>query len=159
MDAEARVLGWKDTKSVPDDFNTANVFNGTGGLDASIGFEAGLATNVGPMIHDSMFFFSFFVSEVISSTYLAPRTSIATMCIYPSTVADCVALGLVMAVGNCGGPTVPYRAGRIDATGPGPNIECNPESNITQTLGVFHQAGMTKEEAITLVACGHTMGG
>lgn len=78
---------------------------------------------------------------------------------YTSTVADCVALGLVMAVGNCGGPTVPYRAGRIDATGPGPDIQCNPDSNITQTLGVFHQAGMTQEEGITLVACGHTMGG
>jgi len=74
-------------------------------------------------------------------------------------VADLVALGMVMAVGACGGPHVPLRGGRVDATGPGPLAFCNPESSIDQTLGVFSQAGMTKEEGITLVACGHTMGG
>ena len=74
-------------------------------------------------------------------------------------MADLVALGMVMAVGACVGPHVPLRGGCVDATGPVPLAFCNTESSIDQTLGVFSQAGMMKEEGITLVARGHTMGG
>ena len=75
-------------------------------------------------------------------------------------MADLVALGLVIAVGACGGPYVPLRGGRIDATGPGPlEVGFDPETPINQTLRGFTQVGMTQEEGITLTACGHTMGG
>ena len=75
-------------------------------------------------------------------------------------MADLVALGLVIAVGSCGGPYVPLRGGRIDATGPGPDeVGFDQYSTINQTLTGFARVGMTKEEGITLTACGHTMGG
>ena len=77
-----------------------------------------------------------------------------------SSVADLVALGLVIAVGACGGPYVPLRGGRIDATGPGPvDVSFDPETPLNTTLKGFAQAGFSQEEAITLTACGHTMGG
>ena len=74
-------------------------------------------------------------------------------------MADLVALGLVISVGACGGPYVPLRGGRIDATGPGPLDAFDPETPLNTTLSTFAQAGFTQEEAITLTACGHTMGG
>ena len=74
-------------------------------------------------------------------------------------MADLVALGITLALGTCGGPYVPLKGGRVDATEAGPLAFCNPDSSLNQTLGVFHQAGMTQQEGITLVACGHTMGG
>lgn len=53
-----------------DDFATASVAAGTGGLDASVGFETTRHENAGPAINDSLFFFSFFVNAKTSSTYV-----------------------------------------------------------------------------------------
>lgn len=55
--------------SFSDDFATANVAAGTGGVDASVGFETTRPENVGPGIPDSLFFFSFFVNAKTSSMY------------------------------------------------------------------------------------------
>lgn len=54
---------------VIDDVITANVAAGTGGLDASIGFETFQPENVGVAFNDSLFFFSFFVNAKLSSLF------------------------------------------------------------------------------------------
>ena len=74
-------------------------------------------------------------------------------------VADLVALGAVVAVGACGGPIVPFRGGRIDATEAGPSGVCEPETDLKTTLSSFLNAGFNQQDAIGLTACGHSMGG
>lgn len=64
-----------------------------------------------------------------------------------------------MAIGACGGPQVPLRGGRIDATEAGPYTVCLPETDINTTLSRFSASGFKQQDAIALVACGHSMGG
>jgi hypothetical protein len=52
-----------------DDFVTANVSAGTGGLDASIAFEANREENSGLYINNTMAFFSPYVNEHVSSKF------------------------------------------------------------------------------------------
>lgn len=73
-------------------------------------------------------------------------------------VADLIALSVVSSVGNCGGLQVPYRGGRIDATGEGPFGVPEPETSIEETLEEFANAGFNAEDAIGLTACGHSLG-
>ncbi len=56
----------------PDDFATANVAEGTGGLDASIQFETDRAENSGAAMNDSMAFFAPFANAYVSS--ICPAT-------------------------------------------------------------------------------------
>ena len=119
---------------------TADVAAGTGGLDASIGFETSRPENVGIFINDTLSFFAFFVNAKVS-------------------MADMIALGVATAVGGCGGPQIPLRVGRIDAVGPGPSGVPEPETDIHTTLADFSRAGFSQEDAIGLTVCGHTMGG
>ncbi|MCJ1279796.1 hypothetical protein MMC21_007620 [Puttea exsequens] len=122
------------------DFVTADVAAGTGGLDASIGFETLRPENIGVSFNDSLFFFSFFISAKVS-------------------MADLLALGVTMAIGACGGPQIPLRGGRIDATGPGASGVPEPETDVKTTLAEFSGAGFNQADSIGLTACGHTMGG
>ncbi|CAD6569744.1 MAG: hypothetical protein ASARMPRED_003128 [Alectoria sarmentosa] len=115
------------------DFVTANIYSETGGIDASIGFETTRAENVGPAFNDALTFFSYFISDKVSRT--------------------------VMAVGACGGPHIEMKGGRIDATAAGPPGVPEPETDIQDTLTDFSNAGFVTDDAITLTACGHTMGG
>jgi catalase (peroxidase I) len=119
---------------------TADVAAGTGGLDASIGFETLRPENIGVAFNDSLFFFSFFTNAKVS-------------------MADLVALGAAISVGACGGPQIPLRGGRIDAIGPGNSGVPEPESDIKTTLADFSGAGFNQKDAIGLTACGHTMEG
>ena len=119
---------------------TANVKAGTGGLDASIGYETLRPENVGPAFNDSLAFFSIFTNAKVS-------------------VSDLIAMGTAMSVGACGGPQIPLRGGRIDAQGPGPYGVPEPETDIKTTLAEFSGAGFNQEDSIGLTACGHTMGG
>ena len=119
---------------------TADVRAGTGGLDASIGFETLRPENVGVAFNDSMAFFSIFMNPKVS-------------------VADLIALGVAMSIGACGGPPIPLRGGRIDAVGPGPSGVPEPETDIKTTLAEFSAAGFNQADSIGLTACGHTMGG
>ncbi len=48
---------------------TANIYSETGGLDASIGFETTRAENVGPAFNDALTFFSYFISDKVSSEF------------------------------------------------------------------------------------------
>ena len=119
---------------------TADVAKGIGGIDASIGYETLRPENNGVAFNDSLFFFSFFTNAKVS-------------------MADLIALGVAMSVGACGGPQIPFRGGRIDATGPGPFGVPEPETDVKTTLADFSRAGLSQEDAIGLTACGHTMGG
>ena len=74
-------------------------------------------------------------------------------------VADLIALGTAMAIGTCGGPPIPLRGGRIDATEAGAAGVCQPETDLQTTLASFSGAGFNPADTIALTACGHTMGG
>lgn len=50
-----------------DDFATADVAAGTGGMDASIGWETDRPENVGSAFNDSLSFFAPFVNQHVSS--------------------------------------------------------------------------------------------
>ena len=64
-----------------------------------------------------------------------------------------------MAVGGCGGPPIPLRGGRVDATEAGPGAPCRPETDLETALATFSGAGVNQADSIALTACGHTMGG
>jgi len=67
-------------------------------------------------------------------------------------------MGTATSVGNYGGPKLPYRGGRIDATGPGPSGVPAPDTDLPTTFQYFANAGFNKIDAIKLTACGHTLG-
>ncbi|KAI3399127.1 hypothetical protein diail_7706 [Diaporthe ilicicola] len=122
------------------DFVTADVGAGTGGVDASIGFETERGENSGSAFNDSFTFWAPFVNDAVS-------------------MADLVAIGTVMSMGLCGGPKVPYRPGRIDALRADPTVGVPaPETNLEETLAFFERAGFNQADSIGLTACGHTMG-
>jgi hypothetical protein len=79
------------------DMATYDAATGVGGLDASIQFETDRAENAGDAFNETL------LSAV---NYFTARSS----------AADLIALSTVVAVGACGGPKVPFRAGRVDAT-------------------------------------------
>lgn len=79
------------------DMATYDAATGVGGLDASIQFETNRAENAGDAFNATFEF---------TNNYFSTRSS----------AADLVALSTVVAVGACGGPKIPLRVGRIDAT-------------------------------------------
>ncbi|KAK7699457.1 hypothetical protein SLS64_011595 [Diaporthe eres] len=122
------------------DFVTADTGAGTGGVDASIGFETERGENSGSAFNDSFTFWAPFVNDAVS-------------------MADLVALGTVMSMGLCGGQQVPYRPGRIDALQADPTEGVPaPETDLEETLVFFERAGFNQANSIGLTACGHTMG-
>lgn len=137
---------------------TADVAAGTGGIDASIGFETHRPENVGAAFNDSLFVFAFSISAKASSRFPIARPNSRAFANH-GTVADLIALGTAMAIGTCGGPPIPLRGGRIDATVAGPSGVCQPETDLQTTLASFSSAGFNQADAIALTACGHTMGG
>ncbi|KAF7350334.1 Peroxidase [Mycena venus] len=122
------------------DMATHNVSTGLGGLDASIGFETDRPQNIGSAMNDSL---NFFVS-------LQSRTS---------SMSDIIALAAVLVVKSCGGPGIPYRPGRIDATEAGPATVPEPQQDLATHISMFASQGFNVTEMIGLVACGHTIGG
>ncbi|KAL3420243.1 WSC domain-containing protein-like protein 1 [Phlyctema vagabunda] len=121
------------------DFVTADVATGVGGMDASIGFETLREEDSGSAFNDSLTFFRPYVNKEVS-------------------MADLIALSVVMSVGICGGPQIPLRAGRIDATEGGAFGVPAPETELDLTLEFFAGAGFDQVSAIGLTACGHTLG-
>jgi len=64
-----------------------------------------------------------------------------------------------MAVSTCGGPVIPFRAGRIDVwDAQSSNNTPLPEDNIEKLRESFRKQGFSAAEMIKLTACGHTMG-
>ncbi|KAL1637107.1 hypothetical protein SLS56_000764 [Neofusicoccum ribis] len=121
------------------DFVTAHVDEGTGGIDASIGFETLRAEDSGSAFNDSFAFFAPFVDAQTS-------------------MADLVALSVVASLGNCGGLRVPLRGGRVDAAADGPLGVPEPESGLDETLAEFAGAGFDARDTVGLTACGHSLG-
>ncbi|KAJ3774694.1 heme peroxidase [Lentinula raphanica] len=123
------------------DFSTADVAAGTGGLDASIGWETEREENDGSAFNDTLSFFAPFVNRHVS-------------------MADMIALGVITSIGSCSSPSihVPLRGGRIDATEGGAFGVPAPETDIQTTLDQFEQAGFNQQDSIALTACGHTLG-
>jgi catalase (peroxidase I) len=75
------------------------------------------------------------------------------------TVADVIAMGTVIGVAACGGPIVPFRAGRVDASADGLPGVPEPQQDLASHTESFRRQGFTQSEMIKLVACGHTLGG
>ena len=129
------------------DMATADVDAGTGGIDASIGFERSRPENVGfRAFTDALVFFTDFMSV-------------------RSSMADLIALGAVMSVTAC---TVapdrkpvylPFRGGRVDATEPGASGTPEPHQDLNTHTESFRKQGFNATEMIALVACGHSLGG
>ncbi|KAK7223112.1 hypothetical protein V2G26_011115 [Clonostachys chloroleuca] len=122
------------------DMATFDHTTGKGGLDASIMFETESGENAGTAFNSTL-------SDIWE--FVSPRTS----------VSDMIALGLVAAVASCGGPEVPLRLGRVDATEAGPLGVPEPQDSLETIQADFDRMGLTTEEMIALVACGHTLGG
>ncbi|KAJ7113369.1 heme peroxidase [Mycena epipterygia] len=124
------------------DMATHNIADGTGGLDASIRFaeEQARAENVGDGFANTLSVLTGFATRYVS-------------------VADTLALGTVIAVEFCGGPQIPFRGGRVDATEPNLPGVPEPEQTLDSHIATFAKQGFTPDEMIGLVACGHTFGG
>ncbi|EHK18314.1 uncharacterized protein TRIVIDRAFT_127573, partial [Trichoderma virens Gv29-8] len=124
------------------DMATADVANGIGGIDASIGYEVNRDENPGIGFNETL---------INLTAFLTPRSS----------MADLIALGALFAANGCsnGSVEIPFRAGRVDATGPGPTGVPRPEQPLDEHITSFQKQGFSPQEMIGLVACGHTLGG
>ncbi|KAK1230045.1 hypothetical protein PQX77_006861 [Marasmius sp. AFHP31] len=123
------------------DMSTHNVDDGSGGLDASIIYELDRPQNIGLGMQES-------VDELIP--FMHPDVSLA----------DVFAFAAVRAIDNCGnGPKIPLRGGRIDATTAGPATVPEPHQDFESHLESFRRQGFTQSEMISLIACGHSVGG
>jgi hypothetical protein len=126
------------------DVVTGNVGAGTGGLDASVAFElekgAGGEDNSGPFVKNTLGWLQQYYSAQAS-------------------MADLIALSVYTGVRGCGGPAIPLKSGRKDATGFGglgvPKVGATRDEHIA----TFARLGFNTQEMIKLVACGHTLGG
>jgi Peroxidase len=124
------------------DMGTANVFTGVGGLDASIVFEMSEGTNNSPGLS---------VSLEQLAPYLSSRSS----------MSDLIALSVYTSVRGCGGPVVPIRTGRIDATATGPLPDVflpQPQNSFFTFVSQFQRIGFNTSQMIAVTACGHTLG-
>ncbi|KAJ6481212.1 heme peroxidase [Mycena vitilis] len=122
------------------DFGSHNGTEGTGGLDASIIYELDRPQNVGLGQRKSLIDFLNVPTEYVG-------------------MADTIAMGAIAAVVGCGGPVIPYRAGRIDATEAGPETVPEPQQDLPSHVAAFKRLGFNETDMIGLVACGHTLGG
>ncbi|KAK7053583.1 peroxidase [Favolaschia claudopus] len=123
------------------DMATFNIADGTGGLDGSIRFEEEQARseNVGDGFKNT-----FLAISATSNRYV--------------TIADSVAVAAVLSFSACGGPEIPFRGGRVDATAPNAPGVPEPQDSLDSHIDSFARQGFTKEEMIGLVACGHSFG-
>lgn len=138
------------------DFVTANVEAGTGGMDASIGFETLREEDSGTAFNDSLTFFRPYVNSRVSMADLIAMATVM-VCVLIRLAVNSSA-DILKSVGNCGGPQIPARGGRIDAIGPGPFGVPAPDTDLETTLQFFHNPGFNQVDSIKLTACGHTMG-
>lgn len=122
------------------DVATADAATGTGGLDGSIWFELDRAENAGSAFNNT---FSFF----------------ANLYSIRASAADLLAMSVVVASAGCGGAHIPFRAGRVDANKAGPAGVPEPDTPLETTRARFAGAGFNETDMISLVACGHTLGG
>ncbi|KAH7130137.1 heme peroxidase [Dendryphion nanum] len=121
------------------DMATGNTFTGVGGLDASIAFEITSSENVGPAFATTLNVYVPFFSSRLS-------------------LSDVIAAGVYTATRSCGGPSIPVRGGRIDATRAGAQGVPLPQNAAGTFRNQFLRMGYSSTEMIQFVACGHTLG-
>ncbi|KAJ7900220.1 heme peroxidase [Mycena olivaceomarginata] len=63
--------------------------------------------------------------------------------------SDVIAMGVVLATVECGGPIIAYRGGRIDAMFAGPPGVPTPEQPVEDFIETFRKQGFTQEEMIS----------
>jgi hypothetical protein len=122
------------------DMAPANSFFKRGGLDGSLQYELTSTENKGPGLRTTIEFMAPFIST-------------------KSSLSDLLALGVYASVRSCGGPAIPYRAGRLDATRRGDPGVPQPENTVLSFQQQFERMGFTNSEMIEMTACGHTIGG
>jgi hypothetical protein len=112
----------------------------TGGLDASIQYELERPENLGDALNNTL-------ADISSSVDIR------------SSAADLLALALVMSVARCGDMRVPLRLGRKDATEAGIKGVPEAHTDLDTTRKRFATMSLDEAEMITLIACGHSIGG
>ncbi|XP_006457946.1 hypothetical protein AGABI2DRAFT_199045 [Agaricus bisporus var. bisporus H97] len=124
------------------DVSTRDAEAGTGGLDGSIAYELDREENAGQAMSASLADFESFSNKYVSRS-------------------DVIAAGTIFAVASCGGPIIPFRGGRFDAVTAASSSFSVPEpfQDFQTHLDMFRRQGFSQTEMITLVACGHTIGG
>ncbi|KAI9202701.1 heme peroxidase [Polychytrium aggregatum] len=126
------------------DAATYNKNDRSGGLDGSVQFEGTREENLSNLKDSGVPFNVEFFRQ-----YMAPGVSLA----------DIIALAAVASVKVCSGPAVPYKYGRVDATAANePNLVPLETEHVDKQMDKFARMNFTKEEAIAMVACGHTLG-
>lgn len=137
-----RSFGAQWLRNAYHDMSTADVFAGTGGLDASIVFEMDRPENIGDAFQETL--------NIFKGNYINRMS-----------MSDLFALATVMAVGGCsdGKVIVPLKGGRVDAAGPGPSGVPEPKQDLQTHTASFAKQEFDTFEMIALVACGHTVGG
>ncbi|KAI4950206.1 hypothetical protein J4E91_004862 [Alternaria rosae] len=119
---------------------THDAATGIGGLDASIQYELDRPENLGAALNNTL-------SDMASSVNIR------------SSAADVLALSLVMSVARCADMRVPLRLGRKDAAEAGIKGVPEAHTDLETTRKRFETASLTEKEMITLIACGHSIGG
>ncbi|KAG9236578.1 heme peroxidase [Amylocarpus encephaloides] len=123
------------------DMATTNVFfEPHGGIDGSIAFELQSGENIGAGFATSLTTYSSFFNTRLS-------------------ISDLIALGVHASVRGCGGPVVPMRGGRTDATGAGPIGVPQPQNGQGVFVNQFTRMGFSIPDMIQMTACGHAIGG
>jgi hypothetical protein len=116
------------------DMATRSTNFGRGGLDGSLQYEVGRGENTGPGFRTTLKFMS---------DYYSTRSS----------VADLIALGVYYSVRSCGGPAIPVRGGRVDATAAGDMGVPQPENSVFSFQQRFLGMGFDSTEMIQMTAC------
>ncbi|KAF7368145.1 Peroxidase [Mycena sanguinolenta] len=135
-----RDISFSTHKQAYHDMANHNSTTGTGGMDASILFEFTRPQDIGVGMFESLSDFAFNSNEYVG-------------------LADSIAMGAINAVIDCGGPVIPFRGGRIDATVAGPATVPEPQQDLASHIASFKAQGFNQTEMIMLVACGHSLGG
>ncbi|KAJ7067236.1 heme peroxidase [Mycena amicta] len=113
---------------------------GAGGMDGSVFFELDRAENVGVGISNTRDQFVHHISKY-------------------TPMPDLLAAGAIISVQQCGGPSIPFKPGRVMAAGAGPSGVPLPTGSLADHTAAFKRQGFNATEMIGLVACGHTLGG
>ncbi|TVY15916.1 WSC domain-containing protein [Lachnellula arida] len=139
-------------RTVFHDFITADASAGTGGLDASIGFEADRPENLGLVFNAGTPDETSFINATIIGFNLFSSIFIST--------SDFIALGLATSLLSCepDARMIQLKVGRIDATVAGPTGVPRPEDSLEIATAAFAKAGLNQTEMIQAVACGHSVG-
>ncbi|KAF7376882.1 Peroxidase [Mycena sanguinolenta] len=103
---------------------------GTGGMDASIVFEYNRPQNIGRGMLETL-------ADFVDS----PNEHVG--------MADVIAMGAINAVVGCGGPIIPFRGGRIDATEAGPATVPEPQQDLASHTAAFARQGFNATEMIS----------